>query len=316
MYFLQTRRGKRTAEAALKVALDLVEEGLVDKKEALLRIDAKSLDSLLHARFDVSQLGNFTPIATGLPASPGAAVGRVYFEALDVVKAHDLGVKSVLVRKETSPEDIEGMTYAQGILTSRGGMTSHAAVVARSMGKCCVVGCHDLYVDEEHKTIKIGDLVICEGDIISIDGSTGKVYNDELPLEEAGLSENMMTVLDWAMKETKMAVRANADTPNDAATALKFNATGIGLCRTEHMFFDPERILAVREMILAEDVEAREVALNKLLPFQKGDFVQILSAMDSKPVTIKLLDPPLHEFLPKSRMDMEEFAKHTNQTFS
>lgn len=313
LYFLQTRRGKRTAEAALKVALDLVEEGLIDKKEALLRIDAKSLDTLLHARFDAFQIDHFTPIATGLPASPGAAVGRVYFEALDVVKAHDLGVKSVLVRKETSPEDIEGMTYAEGILTSRGGMTSHAAVVARSMGKCCVVGCHDLYVDEEQKTIKIGDLVIHEGDMISIDGSTGKVYNEALPLEEAGLSQNMMTVLDWAMSETKMMVRANADTPNDAATALRFNATGIGLCRTEHMFFDPDRILAVREMILAENTEAREKALNKLLPYQKSDFVAILSAMDSKPVTIRLLDPPLHEFLPKTRMDMEELAKHTGR---
>lgn len=313
LYFLQTRRGKRNAEAALKIAIDLVKEGLIDKNEAIMRIEPKSLDSLLHARFDDSKLHEYTPVAQGLPASLGAAVGRVYFHAKDVVQAKDLAVKTVLVRKETSPEDIEGMTYAEGIVTSRGGMTSHAAVVARSMGKCCVVGCHDMVVDEENRIIKIGDLIIKEGDTISVDGTTGKIYNVELPMQDAAHSDDLITMIDWAKEVSKISVRANGDTPTDAKVALGFGATGIGLCRTEHMFFEPSRILAVREMILAENVAQRQIALNKILPYQKKDFIEILSEMDGKGVTVRYLDPPLHEFLPKTSAEIKELADYTEK---
>jgi pyruvate, orthophosphate dikinase len=298
LYILQTRNGKRTAKAAINVAVELVQEGIIDEEEAIMRIEPNQLDQLLHPNFEEKSLKDAKLIAKGLPASPGAGCGRVYFNAEDVVKAAEKGEDVVLVRLETSPEDIEGMIVAQGILTARGGMTSHAAVVARGMGKCCVAGCGEIKVDEFYKEITVGDLVIKEGDYISLDGSTGCVYLGEVNKTEVALTGNFETLMNWVDKYKTLQVRTNADTPRDASVAIKFGAEGIGLCRTEHMFFDEDRIPAVREMILSRTLEQRLVALEKLLPMQREDFREIFKVMDGRSVNIRLLDPPLHEFLP------------------
>lgn len=308
LFFLQTRTGKRTINAALRVAVEMVEEGLLTQDEAVLRIDPKQLDQLLHPTFDKETMEMATPIATGLPASPGAATGKVYFNADDAVKAGSNGEKVILVRKETSPEDIEGMNVAQGILTSRGGMTSHAAVVARGMGKCCVAGCEMAKVDEELKIFAVGDIRISEGDYISLDGSTGKVYLGSIKTVQPTLSGHFAKLMGWADEKRRLGVRTNADTPRDAKTAISFGAEGIGLCRTEHMFFDEERIPVVREMILSDTKTKREKALAKLLPMQKADFKGLFTVMKGLPVTIRLLDPPLHEFLPTDEKDIVELA--------
>jgi len=296
LWMLQTRSGKRTAAAAVNIAVDMVNEKLIDKKTALLRIDPASLDQLLHPMFDPKAKKEI--IAKGLPASPGAATGKVVFNADDAHDWTEKGEKVILVRVETSPEDLKGMNAAQGILTQRGGMTSHAAVVARGMGKCCVSGCGVLDISYSSRTIKVGGKVINEGDFISLDGSTGDVMLGKVDTVEAKLSGNFETIMKWADEYKKLVVRTNADTPHDAAVARKFGAQGIGLCRTEHMFFEGDRIKAVREMILSEDLEGRKKALKKLLPMQKKDFIGILSAMEGYGVTIRLLDPPLHEFVP------------------
>ncbi|GAA0718940.1 pyruvate, phosphate dikinase [Clostridium malenominatum] len=315
LYFLQTRNGKRTAQAALKIAVDLVEEGLINKEEAMLKVDPKQLDSLLHPNFDENGLENARVIAKGLPASPGAACGKVYFNAEDA-KAHgELGEKVILVRAETSPEDIEGMVVAEGVLTVRGGMTSHAAVVARGMGRCCVVGCGDIKVNEDEKTFEVNGEIFKEGDYISLDGSTGFVYGDAIKTVEPEISGHFGIFMSWADEIRKLKVRTNADTPRDAAQAIKFGAEGIGLCRTEHMFFDEERIFAVREMIVAENENQRKRALEKLLPMQREDFASIYEAMEGRAVTIRLLDPPLHEFLPTEDEDIAELAKDLGITF-
>ncbi|MEM4330498.1 MAG: pyruvate, phosphate dikinase [Candidatus Pacearchaeota archaeon] len=314
LYILQTRNGKRTAQAAVKIAVDLVKEGIITKEEALLKVDAESINQLLHKRLNPESKKKKKLIAKGLPASPGAAVGKVVFSA---EKAFDLaqeGEKVILVRVETSPEDIEGMHAAQGVLTSRGGMTSHAAVVARGMGKCCVVGCSDIKVSERERIIEVGDLIIKEGDIISLDGSTGEVFLGEVELIEPELSGDFAELMKWADSIRKLKVRTNADTPKDAKQALKFGAEGIGLCRTEHMFFEETRIKAVREMILADTKEGRQKALEKILPMQKQDFIELFEIMDGYPVTIRYLDPPLHEFLPKEEKDIEEIAKELGVT--
>lgn len=308
LYILQTRNGKRTINASLRVAVEMVEEGLLTEDEAVLRIDPKQLDQLLHPTFDAATMDMATPIATGLPASPGAATGKVYFNADDAVKAAAAGDKVILVRKETSPEDIEGMNVSQGILTSRGGMTSHAAVVARGMGKCCVAGCETVKVDEELKIFAIGEIRIQEGEYISLDGSTGKIYKGSIKTVEPTLSGDFAKLMVWADSKRKLGVRTNADTPRDAKTALSFGAEGIGLCRTEHMFFEEDRIPAVREMILSENKAQRQKALNKLLPMQKSDFKGLFAVMKGKPVTIRLLDPPLHEFLPSEEKDIIDLA--------
>lgn len=305
LYMLQTRNGKRTAAAALKIAVDLVDEGMLTEKEALLKVEPKQLDTLLHPAFDPKQLKNAKPVAQGLPASPGAASGSVYFTAKDAVNAAKQGVKVLLVRGETTPEDIEGMDLSQGILTQRGGMTSHAAVVARGMGRCAVVGCGALKINEDTKQLVIGDKQYKEGDVLSIDGSTGSVYAGEIPTVEASVAGDFARFMSWADAARKLKVRTNADTPKDAQQAVKFGAEGIGLCRTEHMFFEADRISAVREMILADTEAQRRVALDKLLPMQRGDFEGIYKAMEERPVTIRFLDPPLHEFLPQKNMTEE-----------
>jgi pyruvate,orthophosphate dikinase len=314
LYMLQTRNGKRTSQAALRIAVALVEEGLCTKEEALLKIDPKSLDSLLHPQFDAAALKKAKPVATGLAASPGAACGAIYFTAEDAVENAKNG-PVLLVRLETSPEDIEGMNAAQGILTVRGGMTSHAAVVARGMGTCCVSGCGDITINEEEHYLTVGGQRVNEGEFMSIDGSTGNVYIGKIPTVDASVSGDFGTVMQWADEIRTLKVRTNADTPHDAATAVKFGAEGIGLTRTEHMFFDSDRIPAVREMIVSKTTEQRKAALNKLLPMQRGDFEGIFKAMEGRPVTIRLLDPPLHEFLPTDDEDIAALAKDMGLTF-
>ena len=306
LYMLQTRVGKRTAAAALKIAIDMVKERLIDKRTAILRIDPQQLDQLLHPMIDPK--AQVKVIAKGLPASPGAAVGTVVFTAEDAEKAAERGVKVILVRTETSPEDIGGMDAAQGILTARGGMTSHAAVVARGMGKCCIAGCGVININELQKYFSVNDLIIKEGDYITLNGTTGEVMLGEAPLVTPELTGDFDTFMKWVDGFRKLGVRANADTPHDSEVARKFGAEGIGLCRTEHMFFAPERISAVREMILADDTDGRKRALAKLLPFQKEDFIGILKVMKGLPVTIRLLDPPLHEFLPHTDEEINALA--------
>lgn len=316
LFMLQTRNGKRTAAAALQIAVDLVNEGMLTKEEALLKIEPKNLDSLLHPTFDLEAMKNAKAIAKGLPASPGAACGRIYFTAEEATEAGSKGEQVILVRLETSPEDIEGMNIAQGILTARGGMTSHAAVVARGMGTCCVAGCSEIAINEEAKTVTALDgTVLKEGDWISLDGSTGNVYGEKIPTIAAELSGNFGTIMEWADSIRRLKVRTNADNPKDAAVAVQFGAEGIGLCRTEHMFFEEHRIPAVREMIVASDVESRKRALDKLLPMQRSDFKGIYLAMGERPVTIRLLDPPLHEFLPQKEEDIRALASEMGLTF-
>ena len=315
LYMLQTRNGKRTAQAAIKVAVDLVDEGFCTREQAIMKVEAKQLDSLLHPTFKPSALKAAKPITSGLPASPGAACGEVYFTAEAAAAAHKVGQKVVLVRQETSPEDIDGMAVSEGIMTARGGMTSHAAVVARGMGTCCVAGCNEIRVSEADKTLKIGDTVIHEGEFISLDGSTGNVYLGQIETEEAELTGDFGRFMGWADEVRTLHVRTNGDTPRDAQQARKFGAEGIGLCRTEHMFFAPERIKAVREMIVADNVEQRKAALAKILPMQRGDFEAIYRAMGGLPVTIRLLDPPLHEFLPQSPEDIRELSEDMHIPF-
>ena len=316
LFMLQTRNGKRTAAAALQIAVDLVNEGMITKKEAIAKIDPRSLDALLHPTFEPKALKSATVIASGLPASPGAACGRVYFTALDAMNAGKAGEKVILVRLETSPEDIEGMYAAEGILTARGGMTSHAAVVARGMGTCCVAGCSDATISEKNKTLVFASgKSYQEGDWISLDGSTGNIYGEALPTIEAKVSGNFATIMEWADEFRTLRVRTNADTPHDAEVAIKFGAEGIGLCRTEHMFFDEARIPAMREMIVSKDVESRKRALSKLLPMQRSDFKGIYKAMGGYPVTIRFLDPPLHEFLPTEEEDIRALAAEMNLNY-
>ena len=308
LFFLQTRNGKRTAPAALQIACDLVDEGKITPQEAVLRIEAKSLDQLLHPTFDADALKAGQVIGQALPASPGAAAGKVYFTAEEAKAAHEGGERVVLVRLETSPEDIEGMHAAEGILTVRGGMTSHAAVVARGMGTACVSGCGEIAINEEEKVFELGGAVFHEGDYISLDGSTGKIYKGDIKTVEATVSGNFGRIMEWADQYRKLKVRTNADTPADAANAVKYGAEGIGLCRTEHMFFEPDRIPKIRQMILARTQEQREKALNALIPFQKGDFKALYEVMEGRPVTIRFLDPPLHEFVPTDKDDIDDLA--------
>ncbi|MBO4563006.1 MAG: pyruvate, phosphate dikinase [Clostridia bacterium] len=310
LFMLQTRNGKRTAAAALQVAVDLVEEGMITKEEAVKMIDPKSLDALLHPQFVAEALKAAKPVASGLAASPGAACGKVYFSADDAKAHHEAGEKVILARKETSPEDIEGMTASEGIFTSFGGMTSHAAVVARQLGTCCVSGCKEAFIDEAAKTITFSNgLVLNEGEWMSLDGTTGKVYAEAIKTAPAELSGNFATIMEWADSIRTLKIRTNADSPSQAAMAVKFGAEGIGLCRTEHMFFDEDRIPAVREMIVSKTVEEREKALAKILPMQREDFKGIYKVMQERPVTIRFLDPPLHEFLPTKDEDIAELAK-------
>ena len=314
LYMLQTRNGKRTAQAALKIACDLVDEGMIDEKTAVSMIEPRNLDTLLHAQFDPEALKAAKPIGKGLGASPGAASGKVVFSAEDAVEWKKKGEKVILVRLETSPEDITGMMAAQGILTVRGGMTSHAAVVARGMGECCVSGCGDIHMDEENKRFTLGGRTFGEGDILSIDGATGNVYEGEIPTGDAVISGYFGRIMAWADKYRRLIVRTNADTPRDAKKARELGAQGIGLCRTEHMFFDPERIAAFREMICADTAEEREIALSKIQPMQQGDFEALYEAMEGDPVTIRFLDPPLHEFVPTTEEEIELLAKTVNKT--
>ena len=314
LYMLQTRNGKRTAAAALQIAVDLVEEGMITKEEALMKVEPKQLDSLLHPQFDAAALKSAKVVAKGLAASPGAACGRVVFTAADAAEWNEKGEKVVLVRLETSPEDIEGMVAAQGILTVRGGMTSHAAVVARGMGTCCVSGCGDIKINEENKTFDVTGLTIKEGDYISIDGSLGNVYAQAIPTVQASISGNFNTFMKWADDARKLKVRTNADSPKDAAQAYGFGAEGIGLCRTEHMFFEGDRIMAMREMITSKTLEQRKAALAKILPMQQKDFEGMYEAMQGLPITIRYLDPPLHEFLPQKDEDIIALAKDMNIT--
>ena len=309
LYFLQTRNGKRTAPAALTIACDLVDEGKITKEDAISRIEAKSLDQLLHPTFDAAALKAAKPAGSALPASPGAAAGKVYFTAEDAAKHHEKGERVILVRLETSPEDIEGMHAAEGILTVRGGMTSHAAVVARGMGTACVSGCGEIVINEEEKFFTLAGNTVKEGDYISLDGSTGNIYIADIATVEASISGNFERIMEWADEIRTLKVRTNADTPADAANAVKFGAEGIGLCRTEHMFFEGERIHKMRKMILSKTVEAREAALNELIPFQKGDFKGLYEVMEGRPVTIRFLDPPLHEFVPTDADDIAALAK-------
>lgn len=309
LYMLQTRNGKRTAQAAVKIAVDMVEEGLIDKKTAITRLAPEQIDQLLHPAFDAAELAASAPVATGLPASPGAACGQVFFTAQAAAEAAAQGRKVLLVREETSPEDLAGMVAAEGILTARGGMTSHAAVVARGMGKCCVAGCADIRVSETEKIITLpDDTTVSEGEYISIDGSTGSVYKGMLKTVESEITGDFARLMSWADEIRELKVRANADNPKDAAQALAFGAEGIGLCRTEHMFFEEERIPAIRRMILADTHEERTEALKVLKPFQQSDFKEIFKVMGERPVTIRLLDPPLHEFLPQDKDDIENLA--------
>src|SRR5215470_17453350 len=307
LWMLQTRSGKRTAAAALKVAVDMVGQGLIDRREAICRVDPASLDQLLHPTLDPKAPRHV--IARGLPASPGAAAGRVAFSADEAEHRASKGDRVILVRLETSPEDIHGMHAAAGILTARGGMTSHAAVVARGMGRPCVAGATDLRIDPQARTMRVRDTVVKDGDLITIDGGTGEVMLGEVPTIQPELSGNFATLMGWADQARRLKVRTNAETPTDARTARKFGAEGIGLCRTEHMFFDGGRIVAMREMIMAEDTDGRRAALAKILPMQRADFVELFQIMRGLPVTIRLLDPPLHEFLPHTAAEMGEVAK-------
>ena len=308
LYMLQTRNGKRTANAALKIAVDLVHEGMIDEEEAVLRVEPKQLDALLHPQFDAEAVKKAKVIGKGLAASPGAACGKVVFSAEDAKEWHERGEKVVLVRLETSPEDIEGLVVAEGILTVRGGLTSHAAVVARGMGTCCVSGCGDIVVDYEKKQFTLAGLTIKEGDYISIDGSTGNIYAEAIPTVAASISGDFGRFMGWADKYRKLQVWTNADTPRDAKQGRSFGAQGIGLCRTEHMFFEETRIKAMREMIVADNTEDRKKALAKIMPYQQGDFEALYEAMEGCPVTIRFLDPPLHEFLPTKEEDIKEIA--------
>ena len=314
LYFLQTRSGKRTAPAAIKIACDLVDEGMISSEEAVLRIDAKSLDQLLHPMFDQDALAQGKVIGEALPASPGAAAGKVYFTAEDAKKAGKggKGERVILVRLETTPEDIEGMVASQGVLTVRGGMTSHAAVVARGMGTCCVSGCGDIAIDEHAKVFTLHGETFHEGDYISLDGSTGKIYKGDIKTVDASVSGNFGRIMAWADEYRKLGVRTNADNPRDTKKAIELGAEGIGLCRTEHMFFEEERIPKIRRMILADTLEEREKALNELLPFQKGDFEQMYRELKGLPMTVRYLDPPLHEFLPTEENDIIALAKEMN----
>lgn len=315
LYFLQTRNGKRTAQAALKIAVDLVEEGMLTKTEAVLKVEPKQLDTLLHPAFYTEDLKNAEPIAKGLPASPGAACGKIAFTADEAKERASLGENVVLVRLETSPEDIEGMIAAKGILTVRGGMTSHAAVVARGMGTCCVAGCGSIKVDEKKKTVEVNGKVYTDQDYISLDGTSGNVYGEKIKTVAPEITGHFATFMAWADEIRKLKVRTNADTPRDAKQAVEFGAEGVGLCRTEHMFFAEDRIMAVRQMITSKDVEQRKIALAKILPMQKSDFKGIYEALCGMPVTIRLLDPPLHEFLPSEDEDIEALAKEMGITF-
>ena len=315
LYMLQTRNGKRTAAAAIKIACDLIDEGMISEQEALMQIDPKTLDALLHPQFDAAALKKATPVGKALPASPGAACGKIVFTAEDAVEQGKKGEKVVLVRLETSPEDIEGMHYAQGILTVRGGMTSHAAVVARGMGTCCVSGCGDIKMDEENKQFTLAGRVYKEGDVISLDGSTGNIYGEGIPTVAADTSSGYFgRIMELSDKYKAMAVRTNADTPADAKQAAAFGAQGIGLCRTEHMFFEPDRIAAFREMICSDTVEERVAALAKIEPMQQSDFEKLYEALGGYPVTIRFLDPPLHEFVPTTEEDIAALAKAQNKT--
>ena len=314
LYMLQTRNGKRTAAAALKIACDLVDEGMITKEQAVAMIDPKQLDALLHPQFEAAALKAAQPIGSALPASPGAACGQVVFTAEDAAEWGKAGKKVVLVRLETSPEDIEGMNYAQGILTVRGGMTSHAAVVARGMGTCCVSGCGEIKIDEEAKVFTLGGKEFHEGDWISLDGSTGKIYGEAIATTEAAIAGDFDRIMTWADEARKLKVRTNAETPRDAKQARKFGAEGIGLCRTEHMFFDPARISAIREMICSDTVEERETALAKLLPMQQSDFEGMFEALEGYPMTVRFLDPPLHEFVPTEEKDIEALAATQGKT--
>ena len=315
LFFLQTRNGKRTAPAAIKIACDLVDEGKITPEEAVMRIEAKSLDQLLHPTFEASALKNGEVIGQALPASPGAAAGKVYFTAEDAKNAHeDRGEAVILVRLETSPEDIDGMHAAEGILTVRGGMTSHAAVVARGMGTCCVSGCGEISIDEEAKVFSLGGYEFHEGDTISLDGSTGKIYKGLIQTQEASVGGDFGRIMGWADEFRRLQVRTNADTPEDTKTAVRLGAEGIGLCRTEHMFFEPDRIPKIRKMILSDTAEQREEALNELLPFQKGDFKAMYEALDGRPMTVRYLDPPLHEFVPTDPEDIKALAEDMGMT--
>ncbi len=314
LYMLQTRNGKRTAKAALKIACDLVDEGMISEQEALMKIEPRNLDTLLHPQFDANAIKAAKPVARALGASPGAACGKVVFTAEEAKEWAARGEKVVLVRLETSPEDIEGMKAAQGILTGRGGMTSHAAVVARGMGSCCVSGCSAMIMDEENKRFTLNGKEYHEGDWISIDGSTGCIYDGIIPTVDAAIVDEFARIMSWADKYRKLQVRTNADTPRDAKKARELGAQGIGLCRTEHMFFEGERIEAIREMICSDTVEEREVALAKLLPMQQGDFEKLYEAMEGDPVVIRFLDPPLHEFVPTEEADIEALAKAQNKS--
>ena len=314
LYMLQTRNGKRTAQAALKIACDLVDEGMRTEEEAVAMIDPRNLDTLLHPQFDQKALKAATPLGKGLGASPGAACGKVVFTADDAEVWASRGEKVILVRLETSPEDITGMKVAQGILTVRGGMTSHAAVVARGMGTCCVSGLGDIVMDEANKKFTLGGKTFHEGDFISLDGSTGNVYDGVIPTVDASIAGEFGRIMAWADKYRKLAVRTNADTPQDAKKARELGAEGIGLCRTEHMFFDPERIFAFREMIVSDTKEEREEALEKILPYQQGDFEALYEALEGNPVTIRFLDPPLHEFVPQEEEEIEKLAKAKNKS--
>ncbi|MDD6321221.1 MAG: pyruvate, phosphate dikinase, partial [Firmicutes bacterium] len=308
LYMLQTRNGKRTAQAALKIACDLVDEGMRTPEEAVLMIDPRNLDTLLHPQFDAKALKAATPLGKGLGASPGAACGQIVFSAEDAEAWKKAGKKVILVRLETSPEDITGMKASQGILTVRGGMTSHAAVVARGMGTCCVSGCGDIAMDEENKKFTLAGRTFHEGDVISIDGSTGNIYGEAIPTVDAKVEGEFGRIMGWADQFRKLQVRTNADTPRDAKKARELGAEGIGLCRTEHMFFEADRIAAFREMICSDTVEEREAALDKILPYQQGDFEALYEALEGTPVTIRFLDPPLHEFVPTEEKDIEALA--------
>ena len=315
LYILQTRNGKRTAQAGINIAVDLVNEGLITKEEAIMRIKPEDLAQLLHPNFDAKILAESEPLAKGLAASPGAASGKICFHAEDSVRLTANGQRTIIVRQETSPEDIEGMHAAEGILTSRGGMTSHAAVVARGMGKSCVAGASEVYVNEQERTMKIGDKVLYEGDLISIDGSTGCIFEGEIKKVQPELSDNFAVFMEWTDDIRRLGVRANADSPLDAKHALNFGAEGIGLCRTEHMFFKEDRIRHVREMILAQDLEGRVKPLEALLPIQEDDFYNMFKTLGEKPMTVRLLDPPLHEFLPNTEEAMKDLAKDIGTSF-
>ncbi|HCT92674.1 MAG TPA: pyruvate, phosphate dikinase, partial [Lachnospiraceae bacterium] len=314
LYMLQTRNGKRTAQAALKIACDLVDEGMRTEQEAVAMIDPRNLDTLLHPQFDAAALKAATPAGKGLGASPGAACGKIVFSAEEAEEWAAKGEKVVLVRLETSPEDITGMKAAQGILTVRGGMTSHAAVVARGMGTCCVSGCGDIAMDEENKRFTLAGKEYHEGDYISIDGTTGNIYDGRIPTVDATIAGEFGRVMAWADKYRTLKVRTNADTPRDAKKARELGAEGIGLCRTEHMFFEESRIAAFREMICSDTVEEREAALEKILPYQQSDFEQLYEALEGYPVTIRFLDPPLHEFVPTEEADIEKLAQAQGKT--